>query len=220
MPEPYPGYRKEARAAADRAHAMRQAAAEPLPGPLLEAFAGVPAHAGGLQVRPLVSYDWVILKRINSPLIRQLAAVAAGMKGRRNGKDRKGKRAETEWSDEQGYEMIYQFTRPAEELHRFFERHGAAAPARFRSEAIAEIGLKLRPLEVAALVPEVVRQFVASFDTRVLFEPKDPDGGFPSPPPGATASAGGSITSAASSPSTISTPITSSIASPSPKASP
>ena len=193
--ELYPGFRKEARAAAKRAQGMSEAAAEPLPGPLREAFAPEPVQAGGLRVRPLVHYDFVILRRLDSPLLKQLAAAADKARGRK-----KSANAETPWTDEDGYEMIYQFTRPAEEVAAFFARYGVQARARFREVALREIGFKLGPVEVAALIPAVVSAFMNAFSTRVKFEPKDPggDGGFQSPPPGATASAGGSITSAGS----------------------
>ena len=169
-----------------RVAARTEAAKEPLPGPLLEAFAGLPEQIAGLRVRPLCHFDFVILRRVDSPLLRQLV------------KGKSGKRA-TPYDDEEGYVMVFQFTRPAAEIADWFDRfpNPQKAAAAFRKLARAEIGLKLGPMEVGLLVKAVEREFVAYFSTAVQYAPKEaPDGSFPVPPvQQQTGSAGGSVTS-------------------------
>ena len=159
----------------------------PLPGPLLEAFAGLPTEVAGLRVRSLCHFDFIILHRLDSPLLRQLES-------------NKGRKRFTPYNDEEGYAMVYQFTRPAAQIAEWFDKFSDAkkAAAAFRKIARAEIALKLGPIEVGLLVKAVEREFVAYFSTAIKYEPKEsPDGSFPSPPaPQQTGSAGGSVTSA------------------------
>ena len=116
-----------------------QAHKEPLPGALFDAFAAVPEQIAGLRVRPLCHYDFVILRRLDSPLLRQLVGAKAS-------------KQRTAYNDEDGYSMVYQFTRPAAEIADWFNKFPnahKAAPA-FRKLARAEIGMKLGPIEVGA----------------------------------------------------------------------
>ena len=170
-----------------RVDARTEASKEPLPGPLLEAFAGLPEQIAGLRVRPLCHFDFVILRRVDSPLLRQLV------------KGRSSKRT-TPYDDEDGYVMVYQFTRPAAGIADWFDRftNPQKAATAFKKLARAEIGLKLGPMEVGLLVKAVEREFVAYFSTAVQYAPKEaPDGSFPCPPAQQqTGSAGGSGTSA------------------------
>jgi hypothetical protein len=169
---------KQAAGLRAEANAQVAANAEVLPGPLAEAF--MPRLAmPGLQVRPLVHFDLVILKRLDSPLLRQLSAT---------------KRRKTAFSDEQGYEMVLQFTRPVQEVEALLEKHGTAG---FRKLAKREVGMSLGPLEVGLLMRAVEEEFVRAFSTVVKYAGKsDGEGGemgFTSPrtPAPPTGSAGG-----------------------------
>ena len=189
-PEPYPGYTAEAAALAARQQALRDAAADPLPGPLAHAFASLPDLVAGLRVRKMVHYDFVIMRLIGSPVLEQL---------RNQGK--KGK-ATTAFDDADGYQMIYQFTRPVEEIADWISKRapGRAAPE-FRKLALREIGMTLGPVEVALLVKMVERTILDAFSTALQYAEKDPPPGDTvfTPPPASpsTASAGGSTTSVA-----------------------
>lgn len=186
--EPYKGFRKEANAAARKSQAYREASAEPLPGPLADAFAGLPEAVAGLRVRPMVHFDFVLLKIIKSPLLEHLAR-QAGTKGK----------VSTGWSDEQGWEMVWQFTRPPEEVHAWLaQQPPAKVAANYRAMVTREIGMKLGPFEVVLLIRMAQKAFVDAFSTMLQYVPKDEEKGglsFPTPPV-ATASAGGSATSA------------------------
>jgi len=188
--ELFPGHAAELARRERRVAATAQANADPLPGPLADVFGHVPQTIAGLTVRPLVHYDFVLLKKLGSPLLDQLSKVGSGDEGK----------SETPFTDEQGYEMIYQFTRPA--------KLAAAVLARgrevFAQAALEEIGMSLGPVDVAALVVAVQREFVRAFSTAVKYGSPAPDvesGTVFSVPPAeapATASAGGSIISAGS----------------------
>lgn len=173
---------------AQREREIAAAHADPLPGPLNDAFASLPQEVAGLRVRHLVHYDFVILKRLNSPLLEILK------QGNRKKK--------VPFTDDQGYEMIYQFTRPCEELADWFDRFTDLAKARveFRRTARKTIGLTLGPIEVGLLVQCVQREFINSFATVVMYRAKAPPDTqvFPAPPPTETASVGGLNTTAAS----------------------
>ena len=164
-----------------------QAHKEPLPGSLLEAFAGLPDQIAGLRVRALCHFDFVILRRLESPLLRQLVKSKAS-------------KPKTPYNDEEAYAMVYQFTRPAAEIADFFDKflNVKSAAAAFRKVAREQIGLKLGPIEAGLLVKAVEREFVAYFSTAVNYGPQEADdGSFPLPPaPQRTGSAGGLPTSA------------------------
>ena len=179
--EPYPGFNKEAAAHAARARALGEAAAQPLPGPLAGAFGEVPETVAGLRVRPVVHYDFTVLRALNSPLLRQL----------------EGSKKREAFTDDQGYEMVLQFTTPPEDLAGLLDQHGKGFAGMFRGLARKRIGFALGPVEVALLVKGVEKAFLTAFSTVLQFEPKaQDDGGFPKPPAGpGTGSAGGSITS-------------------------
>ncbi len=196
MNDPFSGLSPENRAILERqaqtleaeARAQVAANAEVLPGPLREAFAGIPEEVAGLRVRRLVHWDFVILRRMESPLLDQLSGNASSTKP---------------YTDDQGAEMVWQFTRPCEEVDALIEKLGVAGA---RSAAKREIGMKLGPLEVGLLVKSVEREFVRAFSTAVKYGRKPGESGgagetvFTGPattPALKTDSAGGSTTSAA-----------------------
>lgn len=196
--ELYPGQREDYERGVARRELIAEAHATPLPGPLLEAFAHVPEVIAGLRVRPLVHYDLVILQRLKSPLLEQLRkAVDKGgdkVGGDKVGEDKVGDKGKTEFSEEQGYEMILQFTMPAREAAAL----AAKGPQAFREAALERIGLKLGPVAVGLLVQAVEREFVRAFSTAIEYGPGEAGGvegavTFQQPPaaPRTTGSAGG-----------------------------
>ncbi len=198
-PELYPGYAEEQRRHLERIAAIEAAAREPLPGPLLDAYANVPFEIQGFKIRPLVHYDFVMLTKLDSPLLQQLRGAK-----------------ETTFSDEQAYEMVWQFSRPArvvaDELNAYERNARVANPAAtdaeiatavraaFRQRALEQVGLSLTFVEAGLLVKAVEREIIRAFTTALKFQPKVAEGAnFTAPPPAAaTGLAGGSITSPAS----------------------
>ncbi len=186
--EPYPGFASEAAARAERAREFSAAAADPLPGPMAEAFAQLPAEVAGLRVRKVVHYDFVVLKLLKSPLLERLGGGGS-------------KKKSPPFNDDQGYEMIYQFTRPVEEIEAWLAKQPPAQAAQnFRTLARREIGMKLGPMDVGLLVKGVERAMLEAFATVLKFSPKDQGTGdqvFTKPPADhPTAPAGGSTISA------------------------
>jgi hypothetical protein len=178
-----------------------QACARPLPGALAGAFAPPVVEIAGLRVRSPRHYDFVALQVLESPLLKEFEAAAKASRLKALGKKVK-RRPPTPWTDEQGYEIIYQFTRPAEELLSLVQAPDRKkAVAEYRQRALREIGLQLGPVEVALLVASVSREFEAYFSTWLRYESKGSGSGgetvFTTPPPG-TAPVGGSTTTAAS----------------------
>jgi hypothetical protein len=203
----FEGLSPEARAVLERqqrslqadAGLAAQACARPLPGALAGAFAPQVREIAGLRVRAPRHYDFVALQVLDSPLLKEFQAAAKASRLKALGKKVK-RRPPTPWTDEQGYEIIYQFTRPAEELLALVQAPDRKrAVAEYRQRALREIGLQLGPVEVALLVSAVSREFDAYFSTWVRYESKPAGGGgetvFTTPPPG-TVPVGGSTTTA------------------------
>jgi hypothetical protein len=158
-----------------------------LPGPLKGAFAAEAAEVAGLRVRRFVHFDWVVMERLGSPLVSHLQKQAAG------------NRSKTKFTDEQGYEMILQFTRPIQEVDALLAKLGVAG---FRKLAKEEIGYRLGPLEVKLLARAVEAEFARAISTPVKYSGKAAESSEtvftmpPANPEAKTGSAGGSTTSA------------------------
>lgn len=182
--ELYPGYREELRRSEARHQKMEQAAANPLPGPLFDAYAHLPETIAGLTIRPLVHYDFVLLKQLDSPLLRHLRAATDG-----------AETPPTPYGDDEGYELIFLFTRPARDAAAILARGRSV----FRRAAVEMIGMNVSPADTALLMKAVEREVLRAFATVVNYEPRAPaDGTVFTPPPAAPAtdSAGGSTISA------------------------
>lgn len=102
----------------------------------------VPVAVAGLKVRALVHYDLKILRQLNSPLIRAIET-----------------KQPTEWSDEEGYDILLQFTRPVREAAELASK----GPEHFRKVALEQIGMRLNPVEVTLLVKAVEQEFERTF---------------------------------------------------------
>lgn len=160
-----------------RQAALSAAASDPLPGPLALAFARPPTAIAGLTVRPVVHADFVVLKKLGSPI---LASLTGG---------RIKRRPTDALTDDSTYELIYQFTRPCAEVERQVDTLGVK---KFRELARQTIGYTLGPVPVLLLSQAIEREFGAAFSTVITHDPKpDADGSFPSPPASETGSAGG-----------------------------
>jgi hypothetical protein len=143
---------------------------EPLPGPLKEAF-GVAQFRSPLRLRPVVQYDMVLLRKLQSPLFKHLEAQALGQEA-----------PKTEFSDEEGYEMLYLFTIPCKQAKQEVEALGADG---FKQKAFDEIATSLSPAGFAAAIAELQENFINAFTTAVRYQADVPAGGktvFTTPP--------------------------------------
>lgn len=202
----------------DQQH-RRHANAEPLPGPLAIAFTIEELTALGFTIRPVVASDFILLKKLDSPLYRQVFALAEHTRKIKAGEIPKdAPPPETKYDEDECVEMIYQFTRPLEEVRRTWRRGSNYNPDQikgrsdekikqdqrdhFREVALAAITDALpiaRMDEFPRLVASVVENFTAAFSTSVPYgaPEKDENQTVFTTRPGAdaTASAGGGTTS-------------------------
>lgn len=170
-----------------RRESAGEANCDPLPGPLALAFPARPIRVGAFSVRPVSGLDLVVLRGLDSPLIKQMAEA----------RKPKEQRKATEFSDEAGWEMVLQFLLTDEEA----EAELAKGREHFRKRARQEIGRRMNPIIVNQIVQAIVEQFLVAFTTAVEFsksstgEPKN-DEVFTKPPTTpTTGSGGGSATS-------------------------
>jgi hypothetical protein len=161
--------------------ARAEANMEPLPGPLADAF-GPPIVIHGITVRPVVHYDLVILRQLNSPLYLHMLEM---------GKP-DNERKEIKYSDDDGYLLVHQFTNPIAVIREQLER----GHDYLKACALAGTAYRLPPVVMAALIPAVLESFKRSFEPAIKYgeEKKDGESFSQSPKVPKMASAGGSTT--------------------------
>ena len=176
-----PGYLDKAEKLVAGAHA---ASADPLPGPLLDAFLPELLTAAGIELRPVVAADFAILKRLNSPLLQELKNASLP-------KDLP--KPEVRYDEEDVWELVYLWS------HRPPDARALLAKGRqaYREAALAATADKL-PFIVVQQGQDIMRALVANvlraFATKVNHQPAGDSGGnFPSGQQ-ATGLAGGSTT--------------------------
>ena len=172
-----------------RVDARREANANPLPGPLREAFAGGPVTVAGITFVPVTATHIVTLSRMDSPFLKVISGAQPVM------------------SDEQIIEALFVLSRSARDGRALLARVGRAAFTEEALRAFDEV-----PLGCLKELGEAVgAQLLASFSTALKHGAR-PDatgeGGeqnFTSPQPAAptTASAGGSSSSPSSPANTV-----------------
>jgi hypothetical protein len=168
------------RAYAVENEAAKRASADPLPGPLGAAFGPLDIHVDGLKIRPLVAYDWAVMKAANHAIYRQMLEY---MQLGDQAKD-------VEPTEQEAWEIIYLLSHPCEEVDDVFQR-GVKA---FSTAARREVGMKLHPGQIARLSKACFEQVQRHMTTMVKYAQKaDKDGetSFFPQPPSETASAGG-----------------------------
>jgi hypothetical protein len=191
--------RLDAEALQRRQPHLRRANAEPLPGPLATAFTLDELKVFGFTLRPVVASDFILLKRLNSPLYRQTFALAEHARQIKAGEIPPDAAAPaTQYDDEECVEMIYQFTRPLAEVRAALQR----GREKFRETALTAVTDAIPIAQMDAyprLVTTVIENFTAAFSTAVQYSAAGKDENetvFTTPAAaGATASAGGSTTS-------------------------
>lgn len=131
--------------------ALARASADPAPGPIMEAFSDGITRICGLSVRRVVASDWMMLKALNSPIYRQLLELQKPLEIRE----------EVPFSDEEGWEMICQFT------HTPAQNRAQLAKGRdnYREWAIQETADTLKMEDAASVIAAVQSQITASHST-------------------------------------------------------
>lgn len=163
---------RQARALKAEGRAQKGANADPLPGALLEAYAGLPEAVSGLQVRRIVHYDWVLFRMLKSPVLEALAAAGKQKGPSRTGQESRKQKAprtvRADYADSQESELIFQLTRPVREMDALMKRGGVEG---FRAAAKEAIGYTLGPIEVGILMKCVEREFARYFSTVIKYGP-------------------------------------------------
>jgi hypothetical protein len=156
---------------ADEARAA-EALSTTAPGPLAEIFDGAPIEVrlkgtnGAAEVvvlREMVHSDWQVLRRIESPFLKQITEAAKP----------EGERAVVHYEDDEVYEAVFVFTKRPSELRELLAK---GRPA-FREAAAGAIGDRLPAVTTPNdLVMPVVRVLARAVSTRVDVEAVESDG--------------------------------------------
>jgi hypothetical protein len=145
-----------------------RAAHEPLPGPATYIFNVEPltvkiSTGEEITIRPMVSFDINIFKTINSPFYEIIMQTEA-------------KEAMTKLftSEEESYEMIYQFTHSPKQIYYLFKK-GLEV---FKDAVMEEVAFKYNPADAALLVSKIMEHIFQVQLARVNFESApEPEGG-------------------------------------------
>lgn len=170
--------------------AAKRAAADPLPGSLLQAFGSDGIRVGEHLVRRIVANDWTILKQLNSPLLQQILEMQKP----------EAAREPVEASDEDVFAMIWMFTHTPRECRELMKSGKQA----FLDKAAEEVGDVLTSEVIKMMSLAVGEQIKRSWETALKYagqlkesgELPDFFGQSPESQSPATPSAGGSNTSA------------------------
>ena len=145
-----------------REEANRRAAATPLPGPLADAFLKDAIQVDeNVFVRRIVASDWSLLQWMDSPLYRMFLELQ---------KD-EPLREEIKYTDEEEWEMCWQFTHSPKEC-RVLREKGREV---FRATCTEQIGDNVLMGVQKAIVAAISKQVVACFGTKVGFGDGDGD---------------------------------------------
>lgn len=136
-----------------RTEAGKRAVSDPLPGPLSTAFGPLNLPVDQFEVRPLVAYDWAILKLSNSPVYRQMLEIM-----------QEGEKAKViEPTDQEQWEIIYLLTRPCKEVDKVFQKNLLGQEAR------EQIGMVIHSGQQVKLFTACMLQIQRQMETMVRY---------------------------------------------------
>lgn len=140
--------------------ARKRAAATPLPGALSDAFlAGAIKVTDNLSIRRIVASDWAILQWLDSPIHKLILEI----------QKEESIREEVVYSNEEEWEMIWQFTHEPKAI-RDLKSKGREA---FKETCITEIGDKFELTTTKKSVEAISAQIVKSFETKIDYGTED-----------------------------------------------
>jgi hypothetical protein len=189
---------KDILAIREREATRRQVATDPLPGPAARAWAGEPVRVHGFTIRPCLGGDVILLKRLDSPLIRRTKELVEHFRKVADGElPEDAALPNSEYSDEEAVEMIFQFLVPIDDARRMVNQ----GRGYYREAALRYVADELPYPVIPELMDAVEQNYRASFDTFVRFAARTKEGeesrNFSMPPAKAVmASAGGSTITA------------------------
>lgn len=146
--------------------ANERAAREPLPGAYGDVFDTQPIQVhtsvGDVTIRPMVAYDINIFKLINSPFYQ----IMMGDKVQRSVDN------QLFATEEESYEMIFQFTHSPKVCYELFKKGKDA----YRDKVMEEVSFVYNPAEAAMLVEKIMEHIFKVNMAKVSFEaPETPD---------------------------------------------
>ncbi len=137
--------------------ATSRANGDPLPGPLAAAFCegAIRIGSSGLLVRKVVANDWVIFKKVNSPMLRLIEELnqAAGKLDH--------PAPDVAMTDEEEFELCYQFTRPISEVRSVLNQ----GLEKFKNAALVSIGDLHSDIVVKLITAAIVEQIKRAWQT-------------------------------------------------------
>jgi hypothetical protein len=164
---------KDFAALRERDAIRRNIAADPLPGPAARAFAGEPLVVHGFTIRPCRGGDVILLRRLNSPLIRRTKEIVEHFrKVAAQELPLDAEMTPTSYEDEEAVEMVYQFVRPIEEVRAVLDR----GRAEFRETALRLVADQVNYTQLPDLIAAVEASYQASFETFQKYTPKGKEG--------------------------------------------
>jgi hypothetical protein len=160
--------------------AIKRAAAMPLPGSLAEILVnGEIIIDDKIKVRRVVAADWKIFQAINSPIIQMLL----------ESQKQESMRDEVKFSEKDEWELCWQLTHSVLEVlfaiglddeddrAEWLETHESlpekGSREKFRRTATKEIGRSLSVQKAEQIMSAVVKQFLASHETKIDFKSGD-----------------------------------------------
>ena len=140
---------------------------EPLPGPAADIFNVEPlvvkTSIGDVTIRPMVSFDINIFKTINSPFYEIIMQ-----------SNPKEEMAKLFTSEEESYELIFQFTNSPKFIYNLFKK-GLDV---FRDTVMEEVAFKYNPVDAALLMSKIMEHIFKINMARIGFEsPPEGNGG-------------------------------------------
>lgn len=174
-----------------RIAASNRANGDPLPGALSAAFTKSAIKVGPAMVRKIVASDWIVLRALNSPIIKLVEELA------QRGDDKAAPPPEVDITDQDEWDIAFQFTRAPSDVRKAME----GGPKEFRARAMEAIGDTLESATVKLIGIAVLEQIRRTWATPLQYkQDMDKEGEvtffLDASQETKTASAGGSNTSA------------------------
>jgi hypothetical protein len=147
--------------------AISRARNDPLPGPAFDAVSDdgsrIKISTGEIVlVRPAVAYDFVIFKKLNSPIHQMI--LEASSKEKDN--------IAFDFNEESMYELIFQFTRSCKDVRLVLKK----GKEYFTEEAMSQIADKFNLDDVRLVVENIIKNIHLSFSSMIAHDVPNKDG--------------------------------------------
>lgn len=147
--------------------ASERAAADPLPGPLVNLFVNGDIEVEGVKVRKAWMGDQVIFKILDSPIHRLIL----------ESQKEKNLQEPVDCSTEDEMMLIWQFTHPIKEAYELAKQGKSA----FESKAMTEVGMEMDCVKPKIIIEAIMKQIAAAFQLKMTYaaDAKEGENGSP-----------------------------------------